>query len=1068
MRNLSFKEESLMIAQEEYISFLNKILNVVLNSDGNRQEVYAILQDNLDKLDGNLAQILHSGITTRLGYANTEEAEDIALAVGNLSRWIQDFSMGNQSGNLEIAITGFKVVETVYTQEAFPEEWALTQGNLGNAYFHRIQGDKPRNIDKAIVHYLASLKIYTRNAYPSQWAKSNNHLGLAYVATNKSKKRNLEKAIECFSNALEVYSPQNSANNWASTQNDLGCAYNHRIVGEKAENLEMAIHCFSEASKVYTRNASPTEWAKNQNNLGTTYIYRIYGEKAENLEMAVYCLSEALKVRTSQELISDWTDTQINLGIAYLYRIRGKREENLEMAIHCFSGILEMSNHNNSSNKWAIAKHNLGTVYSERIKGEREENLEIAIRHYLDALEVRTLKESPEEWAMTQDSLGSAYRHRIQGDRSKNLETAIDYYLNALKINTREAFPEEWARTQNNVGNTFLERIQGRKEENLEMAIRHFSNSLEVYTCEGFPQTHITIQFNLGLAFQSAQQFYNAKTAFASAIETLESQRSGIISGSGIEEDKQKLAEQWNQIYEEIVKSCLELDEITQALEYVERSKARSLIERMLSSNSHGIFPSEISNQLQTIRHKIANVRSQLQTSIHENLPALEKQVQQLRNQHDDLQNSYLQASSDFKLEKFQETLDDDSVILEWYFTTGNFQLFIISRQNPQPIVLSYNAFDQKELEKWATTYLRLYYRKNSKWWQNQLSSRLQKLSQILRLDDILTHIPKDCSHLILIPNRFLHIFPFHALPTQEKSYLLDHFSRGVSYAPSCQLLKIAKSQKRPAFNNLLAIQNPTQDLTYADLEVLSIQKYFDSASILSNTDATKAHIDTIPVNKYHCVHFSCHGYFNTHPNEANKSALILANAHINSTSTQFDPERHLLLADKTVLDLSKCLTLDAIFSPQFRLEQCRLVVLSACETGLVDFQSRSDEYIGLVSGFIVAGSPSIVSSLWAVDQVSTAFLFIKFYEVLKSYSRINEGDVAVALQNSQNWLRNLTIEEGIDFLESIHPQIERLFPGKPRSAKAFNIGAFKRITEFGNHPFAHPFYWAAFIATGI
>jgi CHAT domain-containing protein len=64
------------------------------------------------------------------------------------------------------------------------------------------------------------------------------------------------------------------------------------------------------------------------------------------------------------------------------------------------------------------------------------------------------------------------------------------------------------------------------------------------------------------------------------------------------------------------------------------------------------------------------------------------------------------------------------------------------------------------------------------------------------------------------------------------------------------------------------------------------------------------------------------------------------------------------------------------------------LLTLSACETGLIDFDNASDEYIGLPSGFLYAGSPSVVCTLWAVDQVSTAFLLIKFYENLRESLR--------------------------------------------------------------------------------
>jgi CHAT domain-containing protein len=65
---------------------------------------------------------------------------------------------------------------------------------------------------------------------------------------------------------------------------------------------------------------------------------------------------------------------------------------------------------------------------------------------------------------------------------------------------------------------------------------------------------------------------------------------------------------------------------------------------------------------------------------------------------------------------------------------------------------------------------------------------------------------------------------------------------------------------------------------------------------------------------------------------------------------------------------------------------------------------SLSDEYIGLPSGFLYAGSSSVVSSLWKVNDLSTAFLMIKFYQNLSA-----GVSVAVSLNQAQLWLKHLT-----------------------------------------------------------
>jgi CHAT domain-containing protein len=149
-------------------------------------------------------------------------------------------------------------------------------------------------------------------------------------------------------------------------------------------------------------------------------------------------------------------------------------------------------------------------------------------------------------------------------------------------------------------------------------------------------------------------------------------------------------------------------------------------------------------------------------------------------------------------------------------------------------------------------------------------------------------------------------------------------------------------------------------------------------------------------------------------------------------------------------------------------LNQCRLVTLSACETGMTGLNDLSDEYISLPSGFLYAGSPSVVSSLWEVSDLSTAFLMIKFYENFRQSSQREAGAVAVALNQAQKWLRNLTTEEFEKLLDQYKPQIEQIFAQMP--IKKDRIKARRRLEDFKrkSYPFASPFYWAAFTATGF
>jgi CHAT domain-containing protein len=71
-------------------------------------------------------------------------------------------------------------------------------------------------------------------------------------------------------------------------------------------------------------------------------------------------------------------------------------------------------------------------------------------------------------------------------------------------------------------------------------------------------------------------------------------------------------------------------------------------------------------------------------------------------------------------------------------------------------------------------------------------------------------------------------------------------------------------------------------------------------------------------------------------------------------------------------------------FYDLFNLDlNAELVTLSACHTG-VNHISPGDELLGIMRGFLHAGAPSLVLSLWAVDDRSTSDFMEHFYSALK------------------------------------------------------------------------------------
>jgi len=1001
---------------------------------------------------------------------------------------------GSRAENLEQAIDCYEATLTVRTLEDFPEKWADTQNNLAVAYSHRINGSRAENLERAIGFYEAALKIRTLEDFPEKWAGTQNNLALAYSnRINGSRADNLERAIDCYEAILTVYTLENFREKWALTQNNLGMAYSNRIKDSRADNLEQAIDFYKKALTVRTLEDFPEDWAMTQNNLAAAYSNRIKGSRADNLERAIDFYKKALTVRNLEDFPEDWGGTQNNLAAAYIDRIKGSRADNLERAIDFYKKALTVRTLEDFPEDWAMTQNNLAIAYIERIKGEKAENIEIAIAFCTAALEVYTREAFPENWAIMQNTLALAYCNRIRGEKAENIEIAIAFYTASLEVYTREAFPEDWAMIQHNLAIAYFNRIRG-EVKNIEITIAFYTASLEVYTREAFPQDHAATLFTLGLAYLVVPNLQLAYNTFAAAIDTVEFLRAEIHSG---DESKQKLAEEWNKLYLRMVEVCLKRKNYTKAIEYAERSKARNLVELVATRDlwPKGDIPETVLNELSRLRREIDAEQRRLnnqQTNRNSNTGPIsgERSLQidrlktisrdstnltQLRQQLDELLVRDIKPiDPDFLLTQevkgisysdIQALTTENTAIIQWYILGDKFLTFIITPQSPTPIVWQSSKADFQALVNWREEYLRDYQQEDKTQWRENLAPRLQSLSEILHINEILGKVPKHCDQLILIPHRFLHLFPLHALPVSREIWkrfnpetqspepanpcLLDCFKQGVRYSPSCQLLQQAQRRKRPNFTHLFAVQNPTNDLQFTDLEVPAISQHFHPKDILVKNDAKKSVIDDSRLRIAHCAHFSCHGYFNF--NQPLLSALLLADSELPPPPPEENPTRYLPLRNGKILDLTKCLTLADIFALDFR--ECRLVVLSACETGISDFNSISDEYISLPSGFLVAGSSSVVPTLWAVNDLSTSFLMIKFYQLLKAGL-----SVSLALNTAQLWLRDATKED----LQVWTKQLPL-----HRVEKTTLYDMLKKISSKEIRPFQSPYHWAAFCSVG-
>lgn len=278
----------------------------------------------------------------------------------------------------------------------------------------------------------------------------------------------------------------------------------------------------------------------------------------------------------------------------------------------------------------------------------------------------------------------------------------------------------------------------------------------------------------------------------------------------------------------------------------------------------------------------------------------------------------------------------------------------------------------------------------------------------------------KKIKHLRIIPHRHLHLVPFAALwykEKEEKRYLIDDYD--IAYLPSATLVNIAlkRAATKDYSETLTTVTNPTGDLHFAKVEVdYLLRRYFGwNQKDLRGKNATRKEVEALELG--HLFHFSGHASYNW------KDPLA----------------SHLDLSDDK-------LELGCLFDEVLLTKHLHMAVLSACETGVTDPKSLSDEYLGLGSGFLFAGASTILSTLWPVSDKSTALLMRQFYESFK----FSDFSPAQALQKAQQWLKDSTT--------------------KKQEASLRNLGYKRGIgiqdsSEF--LPPSHPYFWAGFKLLG-
>ena len=218
-------------------------------------------------------------------------------------------------------------------------------------------------------------------------------------------------------------------------------------------------------------------------------------------------------------------------------------------------------------------------------------------------------------------------------------------------------------------------------------------------------------------------------------------------------------------------------------------------------------------------------------------------------------------------------------------------------------------------------------------------------------------------SRLVVVPHGILHALPFSALRDPASGrYLAEDFALG--NVPSVEMLVRLQEQgpERPG-GSALVVGNPSTslgDLPGAEREARAVAAALGTRPLLR--DQALESVVRRRLSTASWVHFAAHAMVQEENPYFSRLELV----------ADAGPDGH-----DGHLEIHEILT-------EVDLDTIELVVLSGCETAIGE-TTRGDEIIGLGRAFLYAGSPAVVSTLWWVDDASTAFLMRSFYEHLRA-----------------------------------------------------------------------------------
>jgi CHAT domain-containing protein/tetratricopeptide (TPR) repeat protein len=939
------------------------------------------------------------------------------------------------------------------------EMWAGFQSTLASMLLGH-PGDRAALLEEGLNRAELAERVFTKEKYPVEWA--NNRWMKGNLLTHRmvgSHATNVERALECFESARatldERDTPYDRVTRWIS----LGNAYSLRVAGSIHDNIEKALEFLRLALDAREfRSLDERSQGDALSIFGNAMGQRSVGEAADNVEEALDALRKAEKLYSAANVPDRLGLVHYSIALLMLIRQYGGRGANRAAALDNLAACLRFCKREEWPERWARAQLLYAQIVGADVRNR--EQLDEASKSFHAAQSVFTRAISPYEWAGTERGFGEAFlaMARISGGR-QDIDTAIRHLESALEVYSRNTDSIRWAGLHLDLGRLHAMLLSHGVQDAAERAEAHFRLSLEETPIESFPALHAQAQTMLASLLVDLHRWDDAHRTLSTGI------RAGIASfeSAYTEVGRHVAVEVISSLFAVDAYALVRLGRYDEALLRLDEGKSRILAQSLALTDASLVHldsheRSELQEMRRTVQQLEARMRSielpqsgatdrRLAAELKESRARLASLLTRLRARIPGF------VSTSLTMPELLALIPPGGALVAPLITQQGTAVFVLPdgcKQVTERNVLRIDSCNRAwlvamlqggegsdDLGGWLKAYTQQH--ENPQPWLDAIEGMGHELWACFMgpiHEALIAAGVREGAPVVLMPQGGLALLPMHSAWHEaegERRYFLDHYV--VSNAPSGYALSVSANRLGnlgARASSLLAVIDPTGNLVSARAEGDALEILFGSAcTSLRQNAATLDAVRRAAPGRTH-IHFCCHGSYDWQ--DPMKSALHLAGADT------------LTLAD----------VLGTV-----NLEGVRLVILSACETGISDIRRVPDEYIGLPAGFLRAGAAGVISALWPVDDLSTMLLMEHFY-----HRHISCGEPpAAALRDAQRWLRSATNQELADDLRALQRNVpEELHRSFRQARHHFADRASRYPTD---RPFQHPYYWAAFLLNG-